>query len=113
MTITLPLPPSINRTYKTGNGHFYKSREAHDWETEALWEIKRQVRYPYPMLGRLSVHLTFYFERDSDIDSRIKAVLDVLQKGQAISNDRDITHLEVLKIIDKVKPRADIRIEKI
>ena len=29
--ITLTLPPSINATYKSGNGVFYKSAKAREW----------------------------------------------------------------------------------
>ncbi len=112
--ITLPLPPAINRMYKTTRfGGFYKSKEAKDWVTSALWEIKRQCKAIQKLTGPLYVGLTYFNKRDRDIDSMLKPTLDVLEESGLIENDMNIQHLNVKKCTDKVEPHVEIEIENL
>jgi len=113
MKLIIPMPPSINRTYKTGNGRFYKSREAHDWSDLTYWRIKEQYKGK-PLAGRLEVKLSMFFYKNADIDSRLKAVLDVLQLAKVIENDIDIVTLIVYKHVDKtITPEVWVEISKL
>lgn len=110
MKLTIPLPPAINRTYHTGHGRFYKSREAHDWQELAAYILVSQWKHQPALTGNVIVALDMYFNRNSDIDSRIKIVLDTLQMAKVIKNDMDITELFVRKHITKVKPAVVITV---
>jgi Holliday junction resolvase RusA-like endonuclease len=41
-TITLPLPPSVNRLWRAGRRRVYRSRQYEAWRTEAGWTLKHQ-----------------------------------------------------------------------
>ena len=109
--ITLQLPTSVNRTYKSGNGHFYKSQEARDWEEKATYAlIKSGYRQKHKMIeGILGLRIDFYLKRDRDCDSGIKLLMDFLQ-NKVYRNDRQVKHLIVEKFEDKINPRVEITI---
>jgi len=112
MLVILPLPPSINATYKTGNGNFYKSKVAREWEEAAGWKIKR-LKSSYNPTDRLYMQITFYFQHDRDIDSGIKILLDLFQKMNVYPNDKMVYKLEVKKVMVKIKPHCEILLEVI
>ncbi len=108
--LTLPMPPSINAMYKRGRGHsFYKTEEAKDWTTECLWLLKKNRK---KCKGNVDVSLTFYFKRESDIDNRIKPLLDLFQEAGILENDKQVYSLLVNKKNDKKNPRVDVEIEE-
>lgn len=109
MKYSLPLPPSINATYKTGKGRFYKSNEARNWEELAGWHLKKypKIRFEVPIY----VGLEFFFKRERDIDSGIKITLDLLQKYGIIKNDLLVKHLNVKTYKDKKNPHMEIQVE--
>ncbi len=113
MKFTLPLPPSINRTYRTTrHGGFYSSKESKDWTKEAGYTYlssKNKKTFSRPIY----VSITWFLKRDRDIDSGLKILLDFLQRQRIIKNDSLIKHLNVLKFIDKTNPRCEIEIEKL
>jgi crossover junction endodeoxyribonuclease RusA len=114
MNFTLPLPPPLNAVYKTGQGRFYKSKKAKDWEQEAYFVIKSQTRR-YKSLQELTsplyVGITLFLKRDRDIDSSMKLLFDLLEDAGIIENDNLIEHLNIKKFMDKKNPRMEIEIE--
>ena len=110
MQFTIPLPIPLNQTYKHGKSHVYKNRKVKDWEEEAGWEIKRQIRKQKKVSGNLYVCLAMYLKWDRDIDSSIKTVLDLLQGLKIYDNDSQITFLNVRKEFDKKNPRMEIEV---
>ena len=115
--IILPLPPvGINHAYlprKTKKSGYYRKRELKDWEDECLWLLKKKKVKPVKIQesGNLCVNLCFYYENNRiDIDSRIKFVLDVLERSGLYANDRQITDLIVAKRIVKEEPRVEIEV---
>lgn len=111
MKFTIPLPPPLNATYKYGKGKYYKVKEVRDWEEEAGWEIKRQVKKSKPLTENIYVCLAMFLKRDRDIDSSIKTVLDLLQSLRIYSNDSQVTFLNVRKELDKKTPRMEIEVQ--
>ena|ERR1035437_218163 len=110
MRITLPLPTALNRTYKSGQGHWYKSQESRNWEAEATYAlIKSGYRQKHRMIEE-DVHLdiVFYLKRDRDIDSGLKILLDFMQ-DKIYRNDRQVKELHVIKVQSK-EPRVDINL---
>lgn len=110
ITLSLPLPPSINRTYKRGPGSFYKSDEAKAWEEESLWTLKKQWKKT-PLACDVSLIITFYFaNKRRDLSSGLKILEDVLEKGGIYKNDRQIRTEMIYKKYDKDNPRVEIRV---
>ena len=123
MKFTLPLPPSINRTYginRTSDNPMYKRQVVRDWEYTAGWDIKRQcidlrkqVYLPLPIPYDIQIGITWFYRVDRDIDAGIKVLFDLLQKQRILVNDRQIrriTHVDIYP--DHDKPRVEILIEK-
>jgi Holliday junction resolvase RusA-like endonuclease len=109
MKITLPLPTSINRTYRSGNGHYWKSDEARIWEAKAMYVYTKQAKNIKPVEGNVLLEIKFFLKRDRDIDSGLKILLDFLQ-GRFYGNDRQVQELDVVKFMDKENPRVEVRI---
>ena len=110
MKFTLPMPPSINETYRVHGNYTYKTKIARDWEVEAGWAMKSIYREKHDSEADMAITLDFYFKRDRDIDSGIKILLDFLQT-QIYKNDRQVKKLQVTKNKDSEKPRVEIEIE--
>lgn len=110
--ITLPLPPSINRTYKKSATAFYKSKEAIDWEEIAGWELKRQWKEK-TITGKVSLTVRWYFKRERDISSGIKILEDLLQKQRVLVNDSQVYEEHSYKNFDKQNSRVEIEVFEI
>ncbi len=114
MTIVLTLPPCLNATYKVaynaklGRSVFYASAEAKAWKEECYYTIKKQKL----LTKDLEVSVTLYLNRDRDIDSSIKTILDVM-KGRIYEDDRQIIALHLFKETDKLKPRCEIDVTEV
>lgn len=107
MKIILPIPPSINRTYKTGNGRFYCSQEATAFKEEVGWQLKH---CNVPPLGKLGMIIGYYFvDERRDIDSGCKILLDSLQ-GHLYKNDKQVKAKLEFVYVDKQNPRCEIEV---
>lgn len=104
-TVKLPLCPTSNQSYRTGNGRFYSSSEAKKWQDEASYVLHTQRAYvDWDEIERikslhkkkkftpLQLELIFHLESlwRSDWDGRIKATQDTLFDFLGI-NDRLVT----------------------
>lgn len=105
MKFTLPMPPSINKTYgisRTAEQPMFKRKAAKDWEFTAGWEIKRQYPgEPDTILEPIEVGIVWYYDHDRDIDAGLKLLLDLFQKQRIYKNDRQIrriTGIEMVKL---------------
>lgn len=97
--IKLPLPPSINRAYRYVGTRVYKSPEHQHWANDAGWMVKRWLKGRfYPKDTLVEVQIGFHMGGTSDIDNRIKMVLDMLE-GIAYENDKQVMKLNVVKVI--------------
>jgi len=113
MIYTLPMPPSINATYRSGLGNrWYKAPSARSWESLAWGEIMASSRLK-TILGGVSVEITMYCKRDRDIDNGIKIVLDLLEKAKVIKNDRQVVSLYVYKKHDPESPRCEVEVTEL
>jgi len=104
----LPPPPSINATYRSGRGVWYKSVRARAWEEEALL-LLRAAGFQAQPLGSywIGVELTLWTCR-LDLDAPIKLVLDTVEEALGI-NDRWVGRLTVTKLL--ADHLADQRLE--
>ncbi len=90
-------PISKKRSYRRGkSGGFYLSKSYKNWEEQALWQLKN---YKEKHTGK--VHISFQFEMkgklDTDLDNMVTSVLDVLQAGEIIDDDKNVVSLEAVK----------------
>jgi crossover junction endodeoxyribonuclease RusA len=110
MKLTLPVPPSANRYWRTVQGRVYVSTEARRYRVDvhlrALTEGMRK-----PLTGPVVVSATIYRERKTgDLDNRLKVLLDAL-KGVAFIDDDQVVEIHARREDDRANPRAEVRIE--
>ena len=110
VTLSLPLPPPINRMYRFGKGNWYKTKEVRDWEQEAGWMCVGILK-TISRKCRIDIHL--YLKRDRDIDGSLKILLDLLESMQIIKNDSLVYKLDVEKEFDKDNPHVEITIKEL
>lgn len=94
--ILLTLPPTGNKLWtpvRTRSGAAMVKRAASaDWAAAAARDVARQA--PVTIAGPFHAAIILPVTR-ADIDGRIKPLLDALQAGGAIANDRHCTRLLV------------------
>ena len=57
-----------------------------------LWQFKGQKRPLKPLEGAIALRLMFTQKtKRGDIDNKITALLDILQKAEIIKNDKDVS----------------------
>ena len=115
MTITLPLPPSVNHYWRhvvvRGRVRVLVSAEGREYKrTAGLLAIGQGVR---KLHGPVSVSGTVYMaRRGCDLDNRLKVAFDVL-KGIAWTDDRQVARLAFTRELDPRNPRVVLTIEPI
>jgi len=108
-------PPSKSNCYRVitinGHGSLAKSKKLVDYEKFFLLQIP-------PMYSGMMIEKTMRVEIDCyyktmkpDLDNSAKTILDCLQKGRVIRNDNRVIELMMRKYIDKIRPRAEIKIK--
>jgi len=104
MIYELPLPPSVNRYWRSYRGRVVVSAAAKAYRaTVAALMHTHQLE---PLAGPVCVSITVYRERKAgDLDNRIKIVLDAMQ-GIFYTNDKQVTELHCYLADDKHKPRC-------
>lgn len=104
------MPPSVNQMYRRNpKGHgMYKTPEAKVWIQKCLSIIKKKN----PLKGKVDVGIELYFQREADIDNRIKPILDLLQEAKILDNDKQVYSLVVNKYFDKNDPRVELNIQE-
>ena len=87
----LPWSPSTNNL-RGGNrfGHSYPKKGYTDWKKTAGDELDRLCMIEEPYEGRVSVTVRCYppTKRPYDVDNRLKAVLDLLEKRVIVNDDQ-------------------------
>lgn len=100
-TITMPWPPSLNRTYRAVNGRSILSKEARDYQSRAS-RFLPPGRVPAPLTGRLLVWMTLhppksYGRRKWDVANREKLLIDCLTHQRVWLDDSQIDGLVLLR----------------
>ena len=84
--------PSKKNSYRYGRYGLYKPKNITDFEQMVADEISAQKCRRH-MEGVLSVKITIYTARNGDLDNRVTTLLDAIQYGGLIKNDRDVKHI--------------------
>ena len=87
----IPIPPTSNHLYPTGNGRRVMSSEYRRWRTEAAMAMAGQLRKVRPDQYPLRVELRIYsgkgFRMNADIGNREKPTTDALVEAGVIADD--------------------------
>jgi|GEM_PF-553588 len=122
LTLTLPMPPSVNHQYATVGRRRVLSAPARRFHREVERVVERARRDgTLPQTAEdglrgalLGVYLTFYFETPMrrDLDGGLKIALDALGRALGV-DDRGVVDLHLTKRIDPLRPRLEVEIETI
>ncbi len=103
MKFRLPLPISVNAMYRSAYSHSgkmgrYKTKEANDWQYEALQEIMVQKRGQKKPKGN-AIYVTFYRKDNRRFDSSnyTKILYDTLVKAGILEDDSDLVFEQLQK----------------
>ena len=122
LSLTLPLPPSINEQYATVNGHRISTQVARHFKKQvlaALRALERQrvlddnLRNHFRQ-SYLALFLDFYFSTPlkRDLDGGLKITQDALCEGLGV-NDNRIEDIHLVKHIDPLHPHLFVELEAI
>jgi crossover junction endodeoxyribonuclease RusA len=117
LTITLPIPPSINHQYATVNGRRVLSSAGRAYKTcvgRDVWLALAQAPVGTPLRerlqsGPLALSIRFFFASAlrRDLDGGLKIAQDAVCEGLGLNDNRIIeTHL--YKQVDKADPRIEV-----
>jgi crossover junction endodeoxyribonuclease RusA len=117
VSLTLPVPPSINHQYATVNGRRLLSSTGRAYKAEVgqlVWLNLAKVPDRSVILARLqsqplSLSIRFYFTSAlrRDVDGGLKIAQDALCEGLGV-NDNRIVETHLYKRVDKTNPRIEV-----
>lgn len=110
LRLTLPVPPSANRWWRSVGPRVLLSREARDYRKTVETLLMVAKAKPILQPNRVRVRIIWYRERKSgDLDKRIGICLDALQM-QAYENDSQIVEIYARREEDPSHPRIEVEI---
>jgi crossover junction endodeoxyribonuclease RusA len=117
LSITLPIPPSINHQYATVNGRRLLSSEGRAYKarvSQLVWlNVTQSPNHSVLRSGlqsaTLALSIRFYFTSAlrRDVDGGLKIAQDALCQGLGI-NDNRIVETHLYKHVDKTNPRIEV-----
>lgn len=99
MTLTLPIPPSMNRYWRSiDRGRVIISKEGREYRERVIALCRGCKR----LTGPLWVRIEFYppDKRRRDLDNLLKPLLDALAYGGVYEDDSQIDRLEISRCFD-------------
>ena len=119
LSLTLPIPPSINHQYATVNGRRLLSAHGRSYKALVGQEVLITLsRTPFRLAvleafrsRELALCIRFFFTSRlrRDVDGGLKIAQDALCQGLGI-NDNRIVETHLYKHVDKAAPRMEIRL---
>ncbi len=119
LSLTLPIPPSVNHQYATVNGRRLLSAGGRSYKALvgqhvmiALSRVScRQTLLAAFRNGELVLSIRFFFTSRlrRDVDGGLKIAQDALCQGLGL-NDNRIVETHLYKDVDKASPRMEVRL---
>jgi crossover junction endodeoxyribonuclease RusA len=110
MTITLPMPPSANRYWRSCRGRVFVSAEAKAYKALAA-QMARDAGMK-PLVGDVVFTVKVYRpQKSGDLGNRLKVLEDALE-GVAYLNDKQITEQHAYRFDDRSNPRVEVTIAR-
>jgi crossover junction endodeoxyribonuclease RusA len=113
--LILPFPPSLNHSGKDSFRGGRKSEEYKAFMLRVAWLVKT-AGHPH-IDGRLAVEVElappFGKGRRFDLDNRLKALLDALQRTGVFSNDEQIDDLRIMRVPSIQNGEAKVTIRRL
>ena len=111
MKIILPMPPSVNRYWRSCRGRVFLSAEAKQYKAQVA--LLAHAARLTPLQGEIILYADVYRERRSgDLDNRLKAILDSLNKI-AFNDDKQVVEIHARRFDDAKNPRVEIEVVEI
>lgn len=117
VSLTLPVPPSINHQYATVNGRRLLSSAGRAYKAQVgqlIWLTLAKSPRRSELLSRLhsaplALSIRFYFTSAlrRDVDGGLKIAQDALCEGLGL-NDNRIVETHLYKHVDKTNPRIEV-----
>lgn len=119
ITLSLPMPPSSNRYWRTVAYIDKRTKKlaAATFVSDEAKKYKQQVRIlanlPRLIFGEISVSVkVFRPRRSGDLDNRLKVLCDAMQ-GVVYENDSQIVELHAFRLEDKKNPRVEVEVRRL
>ena len=112
MIIKLPYPPSLNCYWRNFRGNTVLSKAGREFK-QAVWACVLEQKIPKFGIKRLEVTLWLYPRSKvvTDLDNRLKAVLDGLEDAGVYDNDGQIDILMIQRGEIRKGGGVDVMIE--
>lgn len=117
LSLTLPIPPSINKHYATVNGRRLLSSAGRLYKTQVgqqVWLALAQSPARASLMDRLqseplafSIRFFFTTALRRDLDSGLKITQDAICEGLGL-NDNRIVETHLYKSVDRANPRIEV-----
>lgn len=117
LSLTLPIPPSINQQYATVNGRRLLSAAGRAYKAQVGQQIwialarspARTSLMERLQSGPLAFSIRFFFTTAlrRDVDSGLKIAQDAICEGLGL-NDNRIVETHLYKHVDKLRPRIEV-----
>jgi len=112
VNISLPIPPSLNSMFANviirGKQRRVKSKEYAAWKAlvaptlDRRWKVARPIAKPYGVCIRINLN------HKSDIDNRVKPILDALVNAQIIVGDQYVNDCRIIRDMSVEACEVDI-----
>jgi len=120
VSLTLPVPPSINHQYATVNGRRLLSSTGRAYKAQVgqlVWlallnSPDRAALLSQLQIASLALSIRFYFTSAlrRDVDGGLKIAQDALCEGLGV-NDNRIVETHLYKHVDKANPRIEVSLK--
>ena len=117
LSLTLPIPPSINKHYATVNGRRLLSSSGRAYKAQVGQQVwlalaqspARALLMERLQSGPLAFSARFFFTTAlrRDLDSGLKITQDAICEGLGL-NDNRIVETHLYKTVDKMTPRVEV-----